>query len=425
MDHAMIRACEEQMKKIYIIAFGALLLMVLLALPVLAQEIQHAPISGRALMPDAAVVGARGNALGQGQSASVGLLPVQTKKTVKVALLLPLTGRNATMGQALQNAASLALFDKYAQLSRKQQETKVELLAKDTGDSPELARAAMQQALDAGAAVVIGPVFSDTTEVVAPMAAAKQIPLLSFSNKRARSMPGTYMLGFSPQEQAFKIVTYAIEHKRKRIAILAPKTMLGDEVIAAARTAANNAGVKIVAEQQYAPQGAGLEKTLAALVPEGSPPNFDALLIAEGGAPLDTIMRALSTRRVTPLNVQFLGIGLWDDVALRRRVNLDGAWFASSPPEMTEQFETRFQETYGYAAPRISSLAYDAVALAVAIAVTGRPYTGEVLHHTRGFTGPANGLFRLMPSGAVERGLAVIRVEGSALRTLERAPTGF
>ena len=48
------------MKKIYIIAFGALLLMVLLALPVLAQEIQHAPISGRALMPDAAVVGANG-----------------------------------------------------------------------------------------------------------------------------------------------------------------------------------------------------------------------------------------------------------------------------------------------------------------------------------------------------------------------------
>lgn len=389
-------------------------------------ETQSAPGNYRPLAPDSSQTGPRGNALPPaGAAGAEASERVAVKKTVKVALLLPLTGRNAELGKALQDAASIALFDKYAQLSARMQATKVELLPKDTGDSPEIARKAMQEAAAEGAALVIGPVFSDATEVVAPIAAAKHIPILSFSNNRAKASSGVYMLGFSPQEQTFRVVNYALQRDRKRIAVLAPKSALGDEVIAAARTAAANAGVNLVAEVQYPPQAVGLESAFAKLVPSGGTPAFDTLLIAEGGPALDTILRALSARGVSAANTQFLGTGLWDDAALRRRVNLDGAWFASSPPEMTAQFENRFRTTYNYTSPRIASLAYDAVALAVALATSGREFNAEAMTNPAGFLGPANGIFRLKTGGITERGLAVIEISGTGLRVISQAPSGF
>ncbi len=429
MEYATTEDVGDGMKKIYVIAIGALLLIALIAAGAMAQvaEPQRAPVSGRSLTPDQPQYSIRGmtSAAPVASAMGSGAVVVPTRKTVKVALLLPLTGRNGEIGRALQNAASVALFDKYAQLSRKLQEVKVELISKDTGDSPELARKAAEEAVAAGAELFIGPVFGETTEVIAPIAAAKNIPVLSFSNNRDRAAPGRYMLGFSPQEQTFRVVNYALAHGKKRIVVLAPKSVLGDEVFTAARTAAANVGVKLVAEIQYPPQAVGLDKILGPLPSENGRPAFDAILIAEGGAPLETILRALGSRGVTPTSVQFLGTGLWDDVQLRRKVNLDGAWFASSPPELTAKFESRYQATYSSAPPRIASLAYDAVALAVALAVTGRPYAGDALTNPTGFMGPANGLFRMLPTGMAERGLAIIRIEGSAVKAIEPAPTAF
>lgn len=351
---------------------------------------------------------------------------VEVKRVVKVALLLPLTGRNAELGKAMQDAATVSLFDKYARLSPNQQSTKVELMPIDTGDSPELARKAMSKALNDGAEVIVGPVFGDATEAVGGMAVEKKVPVLSFSNNKARGVaPTTYLMGFSPYEQAARVVRYAVENGKKRIAVLVPKSPLGDEVLAAARAVAKESGKLVVIEAQYSPQAVGLEPALNKLIPASSPPPFDALLMVETGAPLDALIRALSARGVTQANMQFMGTGVWDDAALLQRTNLDGAWIASSNPQATSEFETRFKSVYGYTPPRISSLSYDAVALVVTLAVTNRPFNQEALAMGRGFWGPANGLFRLKASALAERGLAVLQVENSGLKVISPAPTGF
>jgi branched-chain amino acid transport system substrate-binding protein len=153
--------------------------------------------------------------------------------------------------------------------------------------------------------------------------------------------------------------------------------------------------------------------------------NFDAILIPEGGATLDTILRGLNSRGVKPSNVKFLGTGLWDDAELLRRVNLESAWVASSPPELTSQFDARFRETYKYAPPRIASLTYDAVALTVTLATSGRAFDTPTLTNAGGFAGPANGIFRLRANGQVQRGLAVMQVYGGSLKVVSPAPSSF
>lgn len=345
-------------------------------------------------------------------------------KTVRVGLLLPLTGRSAELGRAMQDAATLSLFDKYASLSSRQAGVKVELLPKDTGDTPEQAVTAMNEALAEGAEFVIGPIFADATEAAAPAAREKSVSVLSLSNA-AKGGEGVYLFGFSPQEQTKRVVDYAMGAGKTRIAALVPDSPLGTTVLASARTTLAAHGFVLVKEVKYSPQGVGIDAAANELVGTGAAPEFDALLLPEGGASLGTILRALSARGVDGRNVKFLGTGIWDDAALIRRVPLEGAWLASSSPMDTMAFETRFRTTYQYLPPRVASLSYDAVALAVTLASSGRTFTTPTLTSPAGFSGPANGVFRLRKDGKVERGLAVLEVQSGAFKILSPSPAGF
>src|SRR5690606_28209101 len=101
------------------------------------------------------------------------------------------------------------------------------------------------------------------------------------------------------------------------------------------------------------------------------------------------------------------------------------------PPSARKPFEDLYAKTYGEPPPRIASLAYDAAGMAAVIArahaetraearvragggtdnpaVAINPYTVDALTAPNGFAG-VDGIFRLTPSGVVERELAVMEV---------------
>ncbi len=386
---------------------------------------QRAPITANAPLATPAHAPIAADATSSAIAPAADAASLSNRNIVRIGLLLPLTGRHAELGRALQDAATVSLFDKYARLSLSQQTVRVELLPQDTGDTPEQAARAMEAALAQGAEFIIGPLFADATSAAAAAARAKNISVLSLSNTRTQASPGTYMFGFSPAEQTTRIVNYALRNGKGRIAVLVPDSTLGETVRVAASEAAQKQGQTLVREAKYTPAGNGIDAALNQLITPGKPPTFDAILIPEAGPALATIMRGLSARGVKPSTVKFLGTGLWDDAELLRRVNLDSAWFASSPPALTAQFEERYRATYRATPPRIASLAYDAVALAVTLATSGRPFDTPTLTNSAGFAGPANGVFRLRANGTVERGLAVIQVDAGTMQVISPTPTNF
>src|SRR5581483_6654786 len=109
-----------------------------------------------------------------------------------------------------------------------------------------------------------------------------------------------------------------------------------------------------------------------------------------GGDQLRTLAPALADFKATH-PVQLLGTGLWDDPAISQNAALVGGWYAAPLPEGFTNFESRFQATYNYRPPRIASLAYDAIALAAAIAKGApgdpRPFGRDVLTQPNGFLG--------------------------------------
>src|SRR3546814_8167999 len=78
--------------------------------------------------------------------------------------------------------------------------------------------------------------------------------------------------------------------------------------------------------------------------------------------------------------------------------------------------------------PRVASLGYDALALAAVLEQRGAaagaflPYTPEAITQTVGFAG-IDGIFRFLPSGHVQRGLAVLEIQRSGFVLRDPAPT--
>ena len=126
------------------------------------------------------VGGLGGAGTSAGLSGGPGAAPqgVPAGQTVKVALLLPLTGNvNAQpVAKAMKQAGELALFDF--------DKPNVQLIPKDTHGNPEGARKAAEEAVKEGAELIVGPLFANEVSAVAPIAEAGNIPVLAFSSDR-------------------------------------------------------------------------------------------------------------------------------------------------------------------------------------------------------------------------------------------------
>lgn len=154
--------------------------------------------------------------------------------------------------------------------------------------------------------------------------------------------------------------------------------------------------------------------------------SYQAVLLPEGGTMLRSLAPLLPYFDVDPRQTKFLGTGLWDDETLGKEPSLVGGWFAAPSPDMRNAFSRRYENAYGKRPPRIASLGFDAVALASSLA--GLPertrFAPETLANSSGFAG-IDGIFRFLPDGSSERGLAVIQVNPGGLEVISPAPTTF
>jgi branched-chain amino acid transport system substrate-binding protein len=351
--------------------------------------------------------------------------PAQSQQA-KAALLLPLSGQNAGVGRSLMQAAEMGVFDSAGD--------DFSLVVRDsaavTGPG-----GAVSSAMQEGAGVVLGPVFS-TEAPAAGNAAGGVIPVISFSNDRGAAKPGVFVLGLAPQAQVERVVQYAAGHDVKRFAILYPNSAYGSVVRQAYQDAVVQAGGQIALMQSYDPAQGDLMPTMQKLVEAYKTSGFDALMIPEGGQKLRAIVAMLPGFGVpvagpgggpTPAGaVRLLGTALWNDPSLAGERLLAGGWFATTPPDRWVNFVQRYQSVYGSAPDLRAGVVYDAVTLAIALgrAKPGGDYSLARLSDPSGFSG-VTGLFRLNADGTVTRGLSVLEIGPGGITVRDPAPTMF
>jgi branched-chain amino acid transport system substrate-binding protein len=151
----------------------------------------------------------------------------------------------------------------------------------------------------------------------------------------------------------------------------------------------------------------------------------EAVMLPEGGEALRQAGAALRQSGFQPGDARVLGTGAWDDPRIGTIPIAVGGWYAGVPGASLSRFQQRYGQAYGSQPPRIASLAYDAVSLAIILArEPGDRFSTARLTNPEGFQG-INGLFRFRPNGLVERGLAILEVTTSGPRTVAPAPDRF
>jgi len=335
-----------------------------------------------------------------------------TAGRAKVALLVPLSGPNKPVGQAMLDAANMALFDVSADLA---------LMPRDTGSTADGARAAATKAVADGAGLILGPVFSASVQPVREVADSSQASIISYSTDATVAGGNVFVMGFLPAGQVDRVVGFAKSRGMTKLAAIVPD---------------NPYGVAVTAEINAIKTGLGLpqprilvldrdpKSQLASLTDD--PP--DMLLVAMGGDQLQSLAPALADYEAAH-PVQLLGTGLWaDDPALPHMAGLAGGWYASPSPEGFVNFASRFQQIYNYRPPRIATLAYDSVALATSVsrgsAGSPTPFSRDMLLQPNGFIG-VDGGFRFLSSGLSERNLAVLAIGPDGPTVVDPAPPSF
>lgn len=338
-------------------------------------------------------------------------LPMGQPRPAKVALLVPLSGSNAALGKSFLDAAQMAVTDLGGE--------GFELFPKDTGSDSANAGHAAQGAIAAGAEMVIGPVFASSIPAVREKTRAAAIPVLSLSNDWNAAGAGVYVLGLNPAQQVARVLDYAVARGVRRIGILAPSSVYGD---VAERTARQVQGAEIVFVQRYGAGTTAIKKAVEAVSAQRG--HMQGLLIAEGGAPLTEIAKALTDVSLSSRDVQMMGTALWDDAGVASHNVFLGALYAAPEPGARSSFEARYEKAYGRKPARLASIAYDAVALAAVLARQGLRYDTAALTNPNGFAG-LDGIFRLTLQGIAERGLAVMEVTQGGTNVIDPAPKRF
>ncbi len=347
----------------------------------------------------------------------------QNPNAIKVAFLLPMTaqGNGQGVAKALKQAGELALFDF--------DNPNIQLVPKDTLGTPEGARAAAQSAAKEGAELIIGPLFSNEVSAAAPEAQRAGIPMVAFSSDRKVAGNGVYLLSFLAGSDIPRIMSYASSRGKKRFAALVPQTDSGRLVEQAVIASARQYGGQVVTVKSYPEDANGMVapvREIAALAKKGQPPQIDALLIAGGPDNLPSLAPILTYSEIDTKAVQLLGTGSWDNAGIGKEEALVGGWFPAPDPKGWTDFTKRYVDTYGDVPPRLASLAYDAVSLAVSLSNNpkGKRYTAGQLTRSAGFAG-IDGLFRLKPDGTSERGFAILEVQRYGNDVIDVAPNTF
>ena len=329
----------------------------------------------------------------------------------RVALLVPISGRDGAVGRSLANATQLALLDTGNE--------KVRITTYDTAAGAG-AGAAARRAVAEGSELILGPLLAEDVRAVAPVAHAAGVPVIGFSNDTGVAGGGVYLMAPLPTASIERVVGYARGRGITTFAGLMPAGTYGDRSSTAFLRAVEAAGGSVTALETY-PAGASAAAVsrLAAKAP------FGAVLIADGSRVAAVIAPAV--RRASP-GVRILGTDRWNsESGLRAQAALNGAWFASVPNGLYQQFVAKYRARFGEDPFRLSSLGYDAVLLTVRIArdwPVGQPFPEARLRDPGGFAG-LDGAFRFGRDGLADRGLEVQEVRGGSIVTVSPAPAGF
>ena len=337
---------------------------------------------------------------------------LQSYANGKIALLLPLTGRHADVGQSMLNAAQLALFDI--------NDATLELMPIDTQGTSRGAAQAVEKAANANVRLVIGPLLADSVQAAGQTARRYNLQVVGFTTDWNKVGNNIFTMGILPFDQGARLAQFANKSGKNRVVIIDPKTSYSRAVIHAFEQNAQPQNLRIIDKISLT----NPNQIATALGQRSN--DFDTIIMPFGNPQASQMMRALSDNGLTPNTVTLMGAGLWDDPSIKSNPVFNGAIYTAPPPSMRDNFNRQYQSVYGVSPKRLASLAYDATALSAVLLRQNQGHiTRTAILNGNGFAG-IDGIFKFQNNGMVIRGLAIHKINsGGQAAMMDAAPSSF
>jgi ABC-type branched-subunit amino acid transport system substrate-binding protein len=325
----------------------------------------------------------------------------------RVALLVPMTGTSAPVGQAIANGTTKALLD-----------TNAQNLRITTYDTANGAGPAAARAIADGNKLILGPLNAEDVTAVVAVARPAHVPMITFSNDADVAARDVFVFGQVPGQSVARVIGYARAHGVTSIGAIIPTGLYGQRVATGLASAARASNVRVSDIEIYERTNTSAGSAIRRVKAKGQ---VDAILIADN-ARIATYAAPFAS------GVRLLGTELWaGDPAIAQSKALNGAWFATVSDARFGQFERSYKSRFGTTPPPIATLGYDAVLLTLNVARNwkdGAVFPTAKLYDPDGFIG-IDGVFRFNEFGIAERALEVREVTGGTFVKVSPAPEHF
>lgn len=140
--------------------------------------------------------------------------PLERQKTIEIAILMPLTGDNAALGQQYNKLIKIGIEDGL--------QSYVHVTSYDGSDEKQIA-AAMDKIIERKTKIILGPLSANLASMIANKAKAYDIIVITMSNNPVLADTEFFVFGHAPLKQLTKIINYFVNNDYSHFITLLPE----------------------------------------------------------------------------------------------------------------------------------------------------------------------------------------------------------
>ena len=371
---------------------------------------------------------------------------------IKIATILPLSGKNAKIGKSMLNSINLSLFDN-------DRNNNIELVIFDNKSSSYNSKKSIKKIAQEGINIVIGPIFTQSVEAISSFASENNIIILSFSNNSDLiGIDGIFLAGFSPEQEIDRITSYLIENEKNNFSVISPNNQYGIRIAKTLREILKIKDANFISSKFYirnkndfskisqeilnsyivSEDFKNYEEELLEIEDEEERKIRELEILAEHKIYTDVVLIAESSQEkaakiaeeifvnnIDGRVIQIIGTNHWHKSAFLEKETLDESLFAGPSDRYYSIFKEKYNQIYQQNPIRINSIAYDVTAFIADLLDRNKnnptPITAtEIVDYNdkKGYRG-IDGLFRFLPNGIVERNLAILQIKQNEFEVVE------